>query len=133
MKTQTVITESGVTRMKLWTFVVPGKIWGYRQGRREAFRPDRVAFKRDVRLGANIAGVPGEAEVGSEMFLDVRIHWKRKARIDGKNVCGLIEDALWTQDRGVAGNLWIRYINQPREEVVITVKCPIPESMRREG
>jgi len=111
--------------MKIWTFTVPGPLWGYRQGRREAFRPARVVFKRDVRLNANIQGVPGSAMVGDEVFLDVRIYWKRKARIDGVNIYKLLEDGLWTQDRGVAGGIWIRYLNQEREEVVVTVKSPM--------
>lgn len=108
--------------MKIWTFTIPGPLWGYRQGRKEAFRPERVAFKNRVRQLANTKGIPGRAEEEDNLFLDVRIHWRRKARIDGPNVYKLIEDALWKQDRGVAGGLWLRYLKKPVEEAVITVK-----------
>ena len=110
--------------MNIWTFTVDGPLWGYRQGRKEAHRPARVDFKNRVRLLANIEGVPGGEDLAENTFLDVRIHWKRTARIDGKNILGLIEDALWTQDRNVAGGLWYMNTLQPREEVIITVMWP---------
>ncbi len=111
--------------MNVWTFTVDGTLWGYRQGRKAAFLPDRVSFKKMVRLLANIEGVPGRALEEDNLFLDVRIHWKRKARIDGPNVYKLIEDALWTQDRGVAGGLWHRNTFQPREEAIVTIMQPV--------
>lgn len=111
--------------MNVWSFTVPGTLWGYRQGRKEAHRPERVAFKNLVRLYANIEGIPGRALEEDRPFLYVRIHWKRKPRIDGKNVAGLIEDALWTQDRGVAGGLWYKKTFQPREEVIVTIIQPL--------
>jgi hypothetical protein len=85
--------------MKIWTLTIPGPLWGYRQGRREAHRPERVAFKNRVRLLANLKGIPGRAEEKDNIFLDVRIYWRRKARIDGKNIYSLIEDALWKRTR----------------------------------
>lgn len=119
--------------MKTWTLTIPGPLWGYRQGRREAHRPERVAFKRQVRLLANAVGVPDEAKQSDELFLDVRIHWRRKARIDGPNVMKLVEDALWKQDREVSGGLWIRYLGKPTEEVIITVSGRIsPLTPQRE-
>lgn len=107
--------------MKFWRFTVPGKLWGYRQGRKEAFRPDRVAFKDLVRMLATDKGIPCGADKRDNLFLEVRVCWKREARIDGPNVYKLIEDALWRQDRGVAGGLWIRHLKQPREEAVVQV------------
>jgi len=107
--------------MTPWNFTIPGKLWGYKQGRREAFRSERVEFKDKVRLLANVAGVPEVAMEGDELFLEVYIRWRLKARIDGVNVYKLIEDSLWRQDRGVAGGRWERRLSQGYESALIIV------------
>lgn len=91
----------------IYEFTIPGKLWGYRQGRKEAFRPERVAFKETVRLLASIAGVPDEQpERPGYVNLDVHLFWKKRARIDAVNVLKLIEDALWSRDRRTNVSVW---------------------------
>ncbi len=120
--------------MQKWKFTIPGRLWGYKQGRKEAHRPERVQFKENVRLLANVAGVPDVTKPEDEIFLEVYIRWRLKARIDGVNVYKLIEDSLWKQDRGVGGGLWLRYLNQKKaEEAVVIVtgqrEAQIPDPM----
>ena len=107
--------------MQKWHFTIPGKLWGYKQGRREAHRPERVAFKETVRLLANVAGVPDVTKAEDEIFLEVYIRWRLKARIDGVNIYKLVEDSLWKKDRGVGGGMWLRYLNQKKEEEAVVI------------
>ena len=104
------------------TFEVSPRLWGYAQGRKEAFRPERVAFKELVRNLANLEGIPQEVTEEMDLKIYVVVLWKKTARIDGKNVYALIEDALWTKDRGVAAGEWRRSIHQGEEKAIVTVK-----------
>jgi len=66
-----------------------------------AHDPRYKAYKRLIRLTANVCGVPDTLSTNSRVTVIVNIFWKRRARIDNKNVRGAIEDALWTQDRRI--------------------------------
>lgn len=106
-----------------WTFKVDGPLWGYRQGRAEAFRPERRAFKNRVRLIANLQGIPDvlpPRPVHARII--VEIYWKNRARIDGKNILGILEDSLWSQDRLIRFGSYETYENSGEEYVQVFVK-----------
>jgi len=48
--------------------------------------------------------------------------WKKKARIDLKNVGGAIEDALWKRDRRVLEEHWIAEEHTGRENISVQVE-----------
>jgi len=104
-------------------FKIEGRLWGYKQGRKEAHRPEREAFKNRVRLLGNLAGVPAEIpERPGYARIIVEVYWAKLARIDGKNVLGLIEDSLWVKDRMVRFGTWEWYENQGEEFAQVFVK-----------
>lgn len=82
-------------------FHIEGPLLGYRASVKRAHDPKYKAFKQEVRLIANTAGVPDEIPKQGKAYLQVDIFWKRKPRIDGANVYKAIEDALFVQDRRV--------------------------------
>lgn len=113
-----------------YRFTVEGPLKGYRASIRAAFDPKYRQFKDRVSALALEAGFiasrfdPEEVEV----YLSVFAYWKRRPRIDWKNLYGAVEDAVWNQDR------WIRpgpingfNVNSGRPsevaEVVIEVKA----------
>ena len=60
-----------------------------------------AAYKRRVRLIANVAGVPDEIGKDERVKLVLDVCWRKKARADLDNVVKGIMDALWPQDRRV--------------------------------
>lgn len=104
------------------TFTITGRIYGYRQGRRAAFHPPRRKFKEAIRLSANVYKVPLSVLEENEATLHTEIYWKKKARIDGKNVYSIVEDALWKQDLGVKAGSWSRRLGTGEEKIVVTVE-----------
>ena len=90
-----------VLALRTYSFKIDGPIWGYRQGRKEAFRPERVEYKRRGRLIANTQGVPDDLGREDLVRLSCWIFWKKRQRIDWKNVVGLVEDSLFKDDRRV--------------------------------
>ncbi len=109
--------------MKKFQFKVDGPLWGYRQGRKEAFHPQRVAFKQRVRYLANVAGIPDMlAPRPSYARVIVEIYWNKLARIDGKNILGIIEDSLWKQDRLIRFGAYETYEKQGEEYAQVFIK-----------
>ena len=92
---------------------------GYQKSVAFSHSPAYRSFKLAMRSAANLAGVPDLATLTTE--IDVEIHWKKKARIDGSNVLKAIEDALFSQDRHLAGSSWRRYQNEGEDYVIVSV------------
>jgi hypothetical protein len=114
------------------TFTIPGPLLGYRASVARAHDPKYKAYKEAVRLyalAAGLAELPRDIDKCKHPQLSVFIRWRRKARIDWKNVVGAIEDALWAQDRDVdPGSFAVfRETGMPEEaKVIITwYVCPV--------
>lgn len=100
-------------------FTIPGPLLGYRASIRRAFDPKYRAFKDRVRLLANAAGIPRDLDRDAVARVDVRIYWKRRARIDRKNVLGAIEDGLFTKDRRVLRGICDAFENNAAGEYAL--------------
>jgi hypothetical protein len=81
-----------------------------------------VAFKRRVRLLANLGGLPDEIPKGSAAVVSIAIAWKKKARIDTSNILKAIEDGLFKRDRGIKEVHATRIEQTGIERVSITVQ-----------
>jgi hypothetical protein len=60
-----------------------------------------TAFKKRVRLLANLAGIPEEIPAGYRAIISLSVAWKMKPRIDLSNIQKSIEDGLFVRDRGI--------------------------------
>ena len=105
-----------------WQFVVEAPLWGYKQGRREAYKPERVAYKTRVRLAANREGIPDDLGRDDEAWVAVTVNWKRRGRIDGKNILALIEDSIFHRDRRILHGRYDVIENTGKESVLVVVK-----------
>ena len=103
-----------------YTFKVLGPLLGSRASVRRAFDPKYKAFKTLVRYYADEAGVPSEPTPTTN--IEVVIFWRRKSRIDGGNVIKAIEDAIFQNDRALAGSSWWRHENTGEEKAVVRVR-----------
>jgi hypothetical protein len=90
-------------------FIVDGPLKGYKASVGAVFKkdpmaklPQLAAFKERVLWTAIAAGWHHkEPTAAAPARLSVVVNWHGAPRIDWKNVYGLIEDALWPQDRYV--------------------------------
>lgn len=110
---------------------VPGRLWGYKQGRREAFRPERVAFKSLVRLHANLAGVPSELNDDERAHVSCSIYWVKRSRIDWTNIVKIVEDSIFRQDRRCYPGENFVYEYAGQERILIEVTLARVPSVRR--
>lgn len=108
--------------MKTWTFDVPEPIIGHKCSKSQCFSPPVVAFKTDVRLKANLAGVPQELDPGRRYSLRTIFYWKKKARVDTDNAHKLTKDGLWGKDRSALTGAYDAVEFSGVERVVITVR-----------
>lgn len=103
-----------------WTFEVLGPLRGYSVRAGMYHDPKWAAFKRQVRLIANLAGVPFEPTETTSIH--VEIHWRLKARIDGSNIFKGLEDAIFPKDRLLCAGSWVRHLDSGPERVIVTVE-----------
>jgi hypothetical protein len=90
-------------------FTIDGPLKGYKASVAAVFKkdpmaklPQLAAFKERVIWTAIAAGWRHrEPTASAPVRLSVVVNWHGAPRIDWKNVYGLIEDALWPQDRYV--------------------------------
>lgn len=90
-------------------FIVDGPLKGYKASAAAVFKkdpmaklPQLAAFKERVLWTAIAAGWRHrEPSAAAPARLSVVVNWHGAPRIDWKNVYGLLEDALWPQDRYV--------------------------------
>jgi len=110
--------------MANWSFEIPGPLSGFivhaQPWTEKAKR--YIAYKRLVRLKANVAGVPQEIPDDMEAVVTIHVWWKRKARIDTSNILKAIEDALWARDRGIAQVNVSRHEHSDEEKAVVSVR-----------
>jgi hypothetical protein len=89
---------------KTFELIIPGPLKGY-LGNRQKFWDKRnqeySKWKKMVRLLGNERGFPEDIPNDKCAKIFVEIFWKKRARIDGKNVLGAIEDALFKRDRRI--------------------------------
>lgn len=86
-----------------------------------------TAFKKRVRLFANVAGVPEEIPENHRAVVSIAVAWKRKARIDLSNILKAVEDGLFVRDRGIGEIHATKLQHTGMERVSVTV------SLEREG
>ena len=95
---------NGEMGMETWSFEVTEPLMGFlasykRPWTKEAKR--YCGFKGKVRLLATVAGVPDELAQDSRATIDLRVTWKRRARVDTVNVYKALEDSIFLKDRRV--------------------------------
>jgi hypothetical protein len=103
------------------SFEISGPLHGYRAGLNRVFDPKYKRFKEMIRLVANTKGVPSEITPGTRVGIIVDIYWKKKARIDGSNIFKAVEDAIFSQDRGLGFGSWSMTENAGGEFIEVTV------------
>lgn len=89
------------------------------------------AYKRRVRLVANVNGVPSEIAKDERIKLEVDVCWRKLARADLDNVVKGLLDALFGQDRRVNS---IRadhqeYCELDMADIALTVECLPKEAL----
>ena len=105
--------------MNRWTFTIDGPLRGYRKDVAYSHSRGYKTWKAHVRLLANVAGVPDDPE---GLVIRVWLYWAKRTRIDGKNMLGSIEDALWTQDRQLVEGSYRNVWDEGREYAVVVVE-----------
>lgn len=108
--------------VKTWTFEVPGPIVGHKCSKSQCFSPAVMAFKTDVRLKGNLAGVPQELDPKRRYSLCTVVYWVKKAQTDTDNVHKLTKDGLWGKDRCALKGDYDAVEFSGVERVVITAK-----------
>lgn len=107
--------------MTEWTFEVRGRLVGHKCSPRAAHGKPFLAFKRTVRLLANVAGVPSDLDQKGAYRVDTEISFRLKAHTDAENIRKAIIDALWDRDRRVLSGSYNAIENMGRESVVIRI------------
>jgi len=89
---------------RVFTFSVDDPMGAVRMTQRSKWVDPRAklyaAYKRRVRLIANVAGVPDEIGKDERVKLVLDVCWRKKARADLDNVVKGIMDALWRSGHG---------------------------------
>jgi Holliday junction resolvase RusA-like endonuclease len=113
----------GSPRLSQYHLRIEGPLYGYRASVARAFDPKYAAFKRLVRLLANVEGVPEALEAGQEAELFVHVYWRKAARIDLDNCLKALSDGLWKQDRRIGAVHAVRHEHSGQEyaEILLTV------------
>lgn len=111
-------------------FRLPGPLVGYSKKRYEshAYR----MFKQSVYAYALEVGLPPHFQptIKDPAILSVSIFWKRRPRIDWKNVVGGIEDALFPQDRYVVpGEFSVSWMTSTDEHAVVAVEIGLTSTL----
>ena len=121
--------------MKTWTFDVDEPLIGFvvhaAPWTQKAKR--YCAFKRKVRLFADVAGVPEEIPAGYRATVSLDVAWKKKARIDLSNILKAVEDGLFVRDRGIGEIHATKHQHQGIERVTITVGFEVEGKQHVQG
>ncbi len=105
--------------------MVEAPILGYRASLRRTHDPRYKAFKHRVRSLADAEGIPDDLGHNDEARMDIVICWKKRARIDGKNVLGAIEDSIFRRDRRVLRGSYhaMENVNVESVRVILEIKA----------
>jgi hypothetical protein len=116
----------------VYRFIVDGPLKGYKASARAVFKkdpmaklPQLAAFKERVLWTAIAAGWRSrEVTAAAAVRLSVHVNWHGDPRIDWKNVYGLIEDALFKQDRFVVPGAenGVRWRSPETEHAVVVIE-----------
>lgn len=105
-----------------WGFEIPGPLIGHKCSVRAAFDKHFRAYKRTVRLLANVAGVPSALDENGIYRVDTRVWFTGRARTDVENVRKAILDALWARDRRVLAGTYLGLENCSSEKAFVTIE-----------
>jgi hypothetical protein len=78
-------------------------------------------FKGKVRLLATVAGIPDDLSRDSRASIDLRVTWKKRARVDTVNVYKAIEDSIFHSDRRVLAGTFNAAEHTGKEAAFVTV------------
>ena len=111
-----------MTHPTSFTFTVPGPLYAYRRLRDHGGYRQYALFKiRVLALAMQRGWRRMETSKDQTRRIDMTIHWKKGPRIDLSNVLKGIEDALFSQDRWITCAVVQVYVNQPEEQVEVTI------------
>jgi len=110
--------------MNTWSFEIGGPIRSFLGSYVQPWKDQAkryVAYKKYVRLLANVAGIPSELKQEDRAEISISFHWKKKAHCDGSNGFKAVEDALFHQDRRVLRGSYIVMENTGEEKAFVQV------------
>lgn len=105
-----------------WEFRVNGPLIGHKCSAAAAFDDGFRAYKRTVRLLANVAGVPSMLNPKGIYTVTTDIFFRLKARTDVENVRKSIIDALWDRDRRVLNGSYRGMEHHGSEYAVVVIE-----------
>ena len=109
-----------------WSFVIDEPLMGaVRTTQKQKWVDPRykryAAWKKAVRLIANVNGIPSHLDPKKSYRLDVLAYWKAKQRIDGDNLLKALMDSLWKQDRRITSIEYVACEHNGRELARVTL------------
>ena len=105
-----------------WEVALEGPLQGHKCSVRNVFGKGYVAWKRYVRLQADLAKVPQELDPNGKYRVTTEIWWKGRAKIDTENVQKATIDGLFKRDRRILEIHGYAYEVTGKEEARIKIE-----------